>query len=193
MAIKFQRDGATFPTSAREGVLTIYMGDANLTVEIPFLTGVYEYDNSYFPMSNIMCYLFNDTETVILRFDGTATRYNKDGDVIGFVKFDVNTVYKGLTKLPVGVEWIGGRDNRQAYRCCVYIVNGTECTVFESTRHEEAICFKVKENSLFVDELMRGTRYFPALICDGDNHYVEDTGRYELIGYPIHVTGMVNI
>lgn len=182
-----------FPTSVENNVLTIHMGDTKYEVKLPFPIGDYQYDNSWFPVSNIMCYLDNGEEIVVMRFDETVTKFTKDYEVIGFSKFKMSSIKEGITTLPVGCEWVGDRDRRQAYQCTVYIVNGTECTLFESTHSEVPILFKTKENPGFVDELMRGTRYFPALVSDGRNHYTEDTGKYELIGIPINVTGYVVI
>ena len=82
MSFKFRRDGAVFPTEVTNGCLVIKLGSTDVSVPFPFLKRDFKYDNTEFPMSNIMVYLKDDEGTIIMRFDGTATIYNKDNTVI---------------------------------------------------------------------------------------------------------------
>ena len=193
MSIKFRKDGAVFPTSVENGVLTVYMGEHKFSVNLPFLKEDYQYDNSYFPVSNIMCYLNNGSEIIVMRFDGSVTKFTQDYEVTGFTKFEKRDILGNIILLPVGCVFSGPVGNRQALECSVYILKDTDCTVFECVGDPEAIVFDVKENKEFADELARGTRIFPSLWKRGANDYVEDQSRYEIKGYPMHLTGTIEV
>lgn len=193
MSIKMQCDGVTFPTSAKDGNLIIHFGDANISIPFKFITEDYKYDNTEFPMSNIMCYLKNETSTVIMRFDGTVTKFNKNDEVIGFSKFDASVIYSNFSFLPVGAAIVDSNKPNKSTRTAIYIEEGTSTYILECAGDPEPIIFKPSENQMFVDELARGTYFFPRIRRVGPNSYVDDEYKYEVIGRPIKVTGYVNI
>ena len=193
MSIKFRRDGAVFPTAVENGNLLVYMGQEVITVSLPFLSENHPYDNSYFPVSNIMCYLNNGNEIIVMRFDESVTKFTQDYTVTGFTKFSIQSVRERIVMLPVGCVLSGPSGDRTASQCSVYVVKDTNCTILECVGDPEPIVFDVKKNPDFSDELMRGTRTFPSLIKRGANDYVEDQMRYAVEGYPIHITGTVDV
>lgn len=197
MSIKFRMDGAVFPTEVRSGSLFIKVGNNTIPIQFPFLKEDYAYDNTEFPMSNIMCYLKNDTSITIMRFDGTVTRYNNSGEVIGFSKFNVEDVTSRIVYYPVGtvlhLNTVGAVDRHT--ECSIYIAkgsDGTEC-ILECVGDPEPIVFNTDNNKAFVEEFLKGTRYFPRLVKKGDNTYADDSGNYVVDGEPIKITASVFI
>lgn len=193
MSIKFRKDGATFPTSVKDGVLTIHMGNAKINIDVPFIKRDCAYENNCFPVSNVMCFLDGGDEKYVLRFDGTVTKFTADLCVIGFLKIDIKLIYQNIATLPYGCVKIGEDRDSMVQPCTVYIVKGTECTVLECMSDPEPICFKASENQGFISELVKGTRYFPVIVSTGPNSYSEDKGSYDIVGYPLKITGYYDI
>lgn len=198
MSIKFRRDGAVFPTEVKNGELIIYMGPLTIRNKFKFLVDDFEYDNTDFPMSNIMCYLRNDDVTVIMRYDGTVTKFNNDMVVIGFSKFDKAEIYKHTLYFPVGcVGTLGVKWERKGItnhnKCTIYTIPDSGVYFLECIGDPEAIVWYPKDNPDFTADVMKGTRLFPRLIKTATNMYEDDTGRYTVIGTPIKITGSVNM
>ena len=193
MSIKFRRDGSVFPTEVTNGVLRIFMGATVIEHPLKLLTEDYPYDNTWFEMSNIMCYLNNGDTIIVLRFDGTATKLTQDYKVIGFMKFDYKDIYQHLVYLPVGctIDTIG--TDRITLQCSIYNVINQSSYVLECIGDPEPIAFNPMDNPKFSDEIVHGTRYFPSLVKVGENHYVEDSGKYEVIGKPLKITSAITI
>ena len=193
MAIKFRKDGPTYPTEVKDGKLIVHLGTGSFAEEFPFLLTDHQTSNVSFPMSNIMVYLQNDVEIIIMRFDGTVTKFNLDREIVGFSKFDKDKLYKHIITLPVGCVFSGVSGDRQAHQCCVRILKDTEVSTFECMNDPEPLQFEATANPKFCDELVRGNKIFPALIKTGDNQYSEDKGAYDLVATPIKVTGFADI
>lgn len=193
MSIKFRKDGPTYPTSVEPGRLIVYMGTGSFTVELGFLTTVHDKSNLFFPMCEVMAYLENSEEIVVMRFNGTVTRYNRNYEVIGFSKFDVYSIYKNIITLPVGCVFSGVSGDRQAHSCSVRMLKDTEVCTFECSNDPEPIQFIAAENPQFCEELVKGTRIFPALIKSGPNEYSDERGVYVIKSTPIKTTGFADI
>lgn len=193
MSIKFRRDGAVFPTEVKNGSLIVHLGENQFEHTMKLLSEDFPYDNTYFPMSNIMAYLSNDEYIVILRFDGTATKLTKDYKVIGFVKFDYHDIYEHIVYLPVGCTVSGPPGDRVATPCSVYSIPDSGSYVLECIGDPEPIVFDPMMNPMFSSEIVHGTRYFPTLVQTGANKYTEDCGKYEVIGTPLKITQSIEI
>ena len=193
MSLKFRKDGPTYPTEVKDGSLIVYMGTGSFSVKFPFLLADHLLSNISFPMSNIMVYLDNGEEIIVMRFDGTVTKYNQNLEVVGFSKFDKNELYEHVTTLPVGCVFSGVSGDRQAHQSCVRILKGTDVCTFECTNDPEALQFDAAANPKFCEELVRGNKIFPALIKTGDNQYADDKGEYTIVSTPIKVTGFADI
>lgn len=193
MSIKFRRDGAVFPTSVTDGVLRIHLGNTELKHPLKLLSDEYPYDNTWFEMSNIMCYLDNGETIVVLRFDGTATKLTHDNKVIGFMKFDFKEIYSHLVYLPVGCTFNVVGNDRVAMPCSIYSIPEESVFALECIGDPEPIIFEPNENPKFCDEIVHGTRYYPSLVNAGTNKYVEDSGKYEVKGSALKITGFAGI
>lgn len=193
MSIKFRKDGPTYPTSVCDGVLSVYMGTDCFTVEYPFLTCDHNISNNWFPMCNIMVYLENDTEIIVMRFDGTVTKFNKSKEVVGFSKFDTRSIYKNIITLPVGCVFSGVQGQRQAHSCSIRMLKNTRVCTLECSNDPEPIQFVAEENPQFCTELAKGTKIFPALIKVDKNLYADEQMAYVIKSTPIPITGEVDI
>lgn len=193
MSIKFRKDGPTYPTSVSDGKLVVYMGTGSFVMNFDFLKSTHEQSNVYFPMCNIMAYLENDIEIIVMRFDGTVTKYTKDYEVIGFSKFDVKSIYSNLITLPVGCVFTGVQGDRQAHTCSIRMLKDTEVCVFECSNDPEPLQFIADRNPKFCEEIVKGNRIFPALVKVGPNQYADEREAYSIESTPIHITGTVDI
>lgn len=193
MSIKFRRDGAVFPTEVKNGSLIVHLGQNKFEHPMKLLSEDFPYDNTYFPMSNIMAYLSNGETIVILRFDGTATKLTKDYKVIGFVKFDYHDIYEHVVYLPVGCTVSGPPGERVTMPCSVYSIPDGDSYVLECIGDPEPIVFNPMDNPIFSSEILHGTRYFPTLVNTGNNRYTEDSGKYDVKGLPLKITQSIEI
>lgn len=193
MSIKLRRDGPTYPTSVSSGVLTVYMGLGSFDVKLPFPTTDHGYCNKYFPVSNIMCYLENDEEIIVIRFDGTVTKFNHDYEVTGFTKMDVRLFYTDIVTLPVGCVVETNGPYRKLHSCSIRILRNEDICTFECTNDPEPLSFRVVDNPEFAAELAKGTQFFPSLIRVEKNVYHEDIGKYALKSTPILNTGFADV
>ena len=202
MSIKFRMDGAVFPTKVENGYLVIDVGIGTIQQDFSFLKEEFEWDNSDFPMSNIMCYLRNSNQTIVMRFDGTVTRYDNNGEVIGFSKFNVDDILHHITIIPVGTILHKYSNGDVAFHteCTIYSWDSAILTgdnragcILECVGDPEPIYFWVNENTELVKEIVRGTRYFPRLVKTGTNRYEDDSGKYVVNGHPLKITASVFI
>lgn len=200
MSIKLRRDGATFPTEVKDGSLIIHLGDYRISIDFKFLKEDFEYDNTEFPMCNVMCYLNNGNHIIIMRFDGTVTIYTQDYTVIGFTKFDKQLIYNNTTYLPVGtvlhlnkVGEVVGHTLSTIYSIKNIDDSKEQCLILECIGDPEPIVFYAKDNPKFCDEILHGTRHFPRLIKRSVNLYADDSNSYIVNGRAIKTTGLVSI
>ena len=195
MSIKFRNDGSCFPTEVKNGNLIIYIGTRTVSIPFNFLKEDFPKDNIRFPMSNIMCYLENDTKIIVMRFDGTVTAYTHDLEVIGFTKFDSSLIYQHIFSLNVGIVGVNiskGKTTNHV-ECTIYSMHETGEFIFEVAGDLEHIVFRPEDNPEFVDDILHGTRYYPRLEKTAPNVYTEDNGRYILKGYPVKTDKIVNV
>ena len=195
MSFKFRRDGAVFATEVKDGKLLIHVGDDIIQYEFKFLTEDFDYNVVQYDMCNVMCYLENNNHIIVMRFDGTVTKFNKDLTVVGFSKFDKDLIYRDVIYLPVGTVAVlkdsDGDDVKDIIQkhipCSIYRVRGGKSLVFECMNDPETITFYEEENGRFCEDLLKGTRYYPRLIRKYTNFYIEDKGRYVIEGKPTKV------
>ena len=194
MSFKFRRDGAVFPTEVTNGCLVIKLGSTDVSVPFPFLKRDFKYDNTEFPMSNIMVYLKYDEGTIIMRFDGTATIYNKDNTVIGFSKFDKESIYQHTAYIPHGIVSVV-KDGKIKYqmKCTIYSAGYPDEMFLESVIDSEPIMFKPSENPEFCKAIANGNRYSPRLVQVASNCYEDQENGYSIIGTPLRTTGYAKI
>lgn len=178
MAFRFSRDGASFPCYAENGELVIEVGDDLLRIPIGFIKEDYPYDYTDFSTSNIMCYMENDEYSLVMRFDGTITKYTKDDVVIGFTKFDrEELIYSKMIYLPVGAFRYPDKDT--LYKCSVYHVkNGNGRWVLTISGSRKLHIFNPNENPKLVFEILQGNRYYPGLTYDLEGRLCDDTYTY---------------
>ncbi len=195
MSFKFRRDGAVFPTKVENGELHISMGPLTLKVPFKFLPGLDSpWDNTDFPMCNVMCYLKHTDGIVIMRFDGTATKLNKDNVVIGMSKFDREDIYKHVQYIPTGIvghESKGGINKHTL--CTIYTIQDCGYYILECVGDPEPIVFYPNDNPQFMEDILKGNRWFPRLVNVSTNVYADDTGKYTVKGSAIKTSGFVNI
>ena len=200
MAIKFRKDGPTYPTSVDDGIMRIYTNPFGGYVEVPVpqLKGHYEYDNSYFEVSNIMAYLpEKDGFFVIIRNDGSYTRYTSDYEIIGFGKVDIKTINESNFRLPVGMFITEYGHKGNTYRCCIRIFTNGD-SILEVPVDPHPIYFVPSENPHFREDIKRGSSIFP-LITNIDGVYYGDNGVeghqniYRISCTPIPNTGEVGL
>ena len=187
MSIKFRHDGSVFPTEVKEGNLIIYVGTQTISIPFKFLKDDFKKDNTRFPMSNIMCYLENETKIIVMRFDGTVTVYTPDLEVIGFTKFDKELIYQHTFYLGVGLVGKGISKGKTAshVECTIYSLHESREFILEVAGDYEHVIFYPDDNPEFVDDILRGTRFYPRLEKIGTNLYAEVSGRYQIVGYPV--------
>lgn len=94
MSIKLIASGGVFPTYVADGKLHIKFCDNDISYTIPLLNtiGNCAEDITYFPISNIMFIVKNDSSAIVGRFDGTITRYDSEGIVTGFNTFNADEI-----------------------------------------------------------------------------------------------------
>lgn len=193
MSIKFRADGAVFPTTVRDGNLIIHMGDVEVATPFKFLTEDFMYDNIDFPMCNVMCFLKNANRSIVMRFDGTVTSFDKDMTVTGFCKFDKEDIYSKIQHIPVGIVGHGKSKIDTHTKCTIYPIPDTKLFILECVGDPEPIIFSPDDNPLFVKDILSGNRYYPRLVKDSTNLYREDDGRYYITGRAIKTTGFINM
>lgn len=193
MSIKFIKDGPTYPTSAGDGQFTVYMGTGQFTVECGLFKSRHEISNLSFPMCSIMAYFENDEEIIVMRFDGTVSKYNKEKELVGFSKFDIGLINQHIITLPVGCVFSGVQGDRQAHSCYVRMLKDADICTFECVNDPEPIQFRPEDNPHFCDELVRGNRIFPALIRLDKNKYADERQAYVINSKPILITGQADI
>lgn len=187
MSIKFRHDGSVFPTEVKNGNLIIYVGTRTISIPFNFLKEDFPIDNTRFPMSNIMCYLDNGSKKIVMRFDGTVTAYTPDLEVVGFTKFDKEDIYQHTVHLGVGIvgNGISKGKTKSHLECTIYSLHESGEFIFEVAGDSEHIVFYPDDNPLFVDDILHGTRFYPRLEKIASNTYMEDGGRYKIIGNPV--------
>lgn len=194
MSFKFRRDGAMFPTRVKNGELIIYVGSTLLSIPFKFLSEEFEYDNTEFSMCNVMCLLRNNECSIVMRFDGTVTKFDKNMEVIGFSKFDTEEIYKNTSYFPIGIVGSMKYGNITEHsKCNIYTINGSNLYVLECIGDPEPIEFSPAENPLYVKEILNGNRFFPRLVKESTNVYSDDEGKYTIKGKAIKTTGYVEI
>lgn len=193
MSIKFRKDCPVYPTSAKDEILTIHFGTGIMEMPFPFSDEEFPMSCEYFAPSGIMCYLNNGNTKVVMRFDGSVTKFNKDNVVIGMGKFDRQNIYSKLVTLPVGCVFTGTQGNRQAHDCYIRILKDSDICMFECTNDPSPIQFDATANPQFCSEVARGTRIFPALIKLDEHRYADEQLAYEIIGNPILYDSFVSI
>ena len=194
MSIKFRRDGAVFPTSVSNGNLNIHMGTNIISIPFKFLTKEFEYDSTAFPISNIMCFLRNKEETIIMRFDGTVTKFNNDNVVIGFTKFDRQDIYDKTNYFPFGVIGTTIDWSKRHFDCSFYTIKGDkEYIYFDSGIDFEPMQLKMSENDLLIGDIMQGVRVLPRLKKVGAHWYSDDDDRYTINGTVLKTTGFLKL
>lgn len=177
MAFRFSRDGALFPCEARNGELVIHVADDLLRIPVGFIKEDYPLEYSDFSTSNIMCYMENEQYSVVMRFDGTITKYTKEDVVIGFGKFNLQDIYDKMLYLPVGAFRYPGAD--RILKCSVYRVKeGTQRWVLTISGNPRLHIFDPALNKQLTFELMQGNRNFPGLTLNEEGILCEDTYAY---------------
>lgn len=177
MAFRFSRDGASFPCEARNGELIIQVADDFLRIPIGFIKEDYPVDYTDFSTSNIMCYLENDMYSLVMRFDGTITKYTKDDVVIGFCKFDIEQIYSKMIYLPVGAFTYPGEE--RLLKCSVYhMKEGSQRWVLTISGNRKLHIFDPAENQQLTFEILQGNRNFPGLTYDMNGMLCDDTYSY---------------
>lgn len=198
MSFKFRRDGAVFPTEVSNGELIIHAG-ADVRVKFKFLTDDFMYDNTDFPMCNVMCYLRNENMTIIMRFDETVTKFDNNMNVVGFSHFKKQDIYSHTIYLPIGcVEHYSNKVNYEDVitshtPCSIYSVKGSSIYCLECIGDPEPIVFTAEDNTTFMEDIARGTRMYPRLVRADNNLYQDGDMRYIVHGNPIHRTRFLNI
>lgn len=187
MSLKLRYNGSVFPTEVHGHTLTIYAGTHSVSVDLPFLNGDFPIDNTKFPVSNIMGYFENDSEIVVMRFDGTATKYTKNLEVIGFTSFDKDIIYDNFVHMQVGCvgKGISKGKTEMHLLTVLYKLHDVDELIFEAPGDFEHIVIKPEENPEYLNDCLKGTEFFPRLEMVGDNLYREDGGRYYIKGYPV--------
>lgn len=194
MSFKFRRDGALFPTEVKNGELIIHVGSHLVKESFKFLTDEFELDNTEFPMCNVMCFLRNDNCYVVMRFDGTVTKFNKNMEVTGFSKFDKELIYQHTVMAHVGIVGHGHSDFITEHtQCTIYSVVDSGEYILECVGDPEPIEFKSQDNPLFVQDILKGSRYFPRLVKVATNLYKDDEDKYTVSGRAIKTTGYIEM
>ena len=194
MSFKFRRDGAVFPTEVKDGELIIHIGSGLIREKFKFLKEDYELDNTEFPMCNVMVFLKNENGYLIMRFDGTVTVFNNDMEVIGFTKFDKDVLYSHTSILFTGI--VGHERDKKIVRNTwyyIYFLHDSDVYILECIGDAEPFQFIPNENALFIKDVLEGSVYTPILKKVGNNSYGEVTGKYIVIGTPMHTTGYINM
>lgn len=101
MSARLQHGSHTFPTSGENGLIKIHLGSHEVTFEIPYKED-FEYDCETSIHPDIMCYLENSEHIIVIRFDGSLTRYNKARVPIGNIKIDISQIMNGIEFLRKG-------------------------------------------------------------------------------------------
>lgn len=190
MSFKFRRDGAVFPTKVENGELHINMGPLTIKVPFKFLNGITtDWDNTDYPMCNIMCYIKHADGTVIMRFDETVTKFTEDNFVCGISKFDKQDIYSQTLYLPFGTVGESGKDGIVKHMpCSIYTIPESGYYILDCIGDPEPIVFKPEDNPMFAEDIFMGNRYYPRLVKVSTNVYAEDTGRYTVSGNAIKIT-----
>jgi len=191
MSIKFRHDGAVFPTEVKDGNLIIHMGDNKVEISFKFLKRDFNYDATYFPTCNIMCYLADNEGYIIMRFDGSVTIFNKDNIVTGFTSFNIQDIYDKTIYLPIGAVKQGKDITKYHRLCTLYGTKDGSNLCLECIGDPEPIFITLDENPLYVRDIAKGNRYFPRLKKIATNVYGDVDDDYIIHGSPIKNTGYV--
>lgn len=197
MSFKFGIKGDPFPVEAHNGNLVIHIGDEELRIPFGFIKEDYPYTFSTYGESNIICYLENDTSTLVMRSDGTVTKYNKDNIIMGFGKFNMNAIRDKVIYLPVGYfQSREGEIEQESYlrKMSIYGLKDTPSkwvlTIYDTPM---LFYFDPMENKEFSFDVLQGTRSFPGIIMEPDGTLRETSGRYTLKCQCVKPTGKLDI
>lgn len=97
-----------FPTVGDDGLIKIIMGNYFIPIEIPYREK-FELDNhTCINHTNIICYLENAEHKIVIRRDGSLTRYTKDNIVIGNIHISLPEEIFKITIIPKGIVKVYG-------------------------------------------------------------------------------------
>lgn len=182
MSFKFRRDGAIFLTEVKDGTLYIHVGSNVVGIPFKFLKEDYPLDSTEYPMCNVMCYLDNGNTKTVMRFDGTVTKYNSDGIVIGFSKFNLDDIYQYTSHWAIGSLAHYKEEDRISHytACTIYSVNNATVREFilECIGDPVPLIVNPEKNVKFCEEIMKGTKHFPILKNLGPHLYADNEGMY---------------
>lgn len=103
-----------FPTIGDNGVIKILIGKYEIPIEIPYKER-FEYDNrTCIDHANILCYLENEEHKIVVRQDGSLTRYNKDNIVVGNIHINIPEEVFQVKVLPKGMLKVLGNSTLNA-------------------------------------------------------------------------------
>lgn len=171
MAIKLHPDGCTFPTKVVNGELIITLGYDEVAIPFNFLKEDYPYDDSSFAPSGIMCYLNNGNNTIVMRFDGTVTKYTNNNIVIGFFKFDPKVFADYIVTLSNGCYLHTVNINRPMISPCTIWVDfprQSKNMVLEFLLHYVYVKLHMEDNKLFVEDVSMNLRMTPFLYLSSE-------------------------
>lgn len=194
MSFKFSRTGPTYPTEVKGDELHVCMCGGYLSLKFGWLLHDYPYQNIWFPTSNIMAYLVSDEDIVVMRFDGTVTKFTHNYEVIGFDKFDPKEIMHNIITLPVGSVYDGEYVTEYAgHRCAIRFWKHAKLACFECTRDPEPFEFSVEDNPEFIQDILKGNELYPALVSNNRGQYTDVNGKYTLVGNLLDLTGTADI
>lgn len=192
MAFKFSRKGAPFPVEAKNGELLIHIGDDILRMPYGFIKEDYPLEYSWYTASNIMCYLNNGNTILVMRFDGSVTKYTQDLTVIGFSSFKVDDIYDKVTYLPIGSFIEGPKSPLEP--CAIYRLKESDGRYTLTILGRPALYkFWPQDNPKYISDIMQGVRQFPGLTFDVNGKLCDDRYQYLIKAEIVTPSTSINI
>lgn len=193
MSMKFWFAGPTYPTEVRNGMLRIFICNKVLEVALPWFKHDYPYQNLYYKPSTVLAYLASDTDTIILRFDGSMTKYNTNNEVVAFNRFDPKLILSLTRYLPIGCMYHDFDLQHNSFECRYRYIENEEIWSLESNIGIEAFQFDLNKNPELIEDMKHGTKFYPALVSDENGAVYDTNGKYYLTGEKVFTTGSVDV
>ena len=108
MSARLKCGTQTFPTECSEGILKVMLGSYTIPISIPYWDEFKVDTNTCIIHRDIFAYLENDEHKIVIRHDGSLTRYTKNNEVIGNVHIELPSTLDEIKVVTKGMYLIQG-------------------------------------------------------------------------------------
>lgn len=193
MACKLIPDGCVFPTECKDGVIVIHTGVLDITVEVPWLHQVFQFDNAYFDSNTIMIHLLNEKYRIVFRRDGTVTTYNRRDEVVmskRWTPIEVSDYFEIWERGSV----MSSTEDELVYGCKLLFSKTSDTCIIDTSLLYHPFYMNNVDNQQFISDVGCNLPFFPTLLYDAEKSsltkYQNGDLYYSLNGEWLPLTGI---